>query len=289
MSKQCYTRVSLGLSLLVVAGVLAFYHLFTIPNQPELLVIQRDQISESLHCYQDVQQHSLDQQGQLNLLVWNIYKQNRPDWSTELSALSVDRQLLLLQEANLSPAFEQWIRQHDWAGTQTRAFTVFGEAAGVINLAQVMPSLACAYTQQEPWLRLPKSAIYARYPLSNQQQLAVVNLHAVNFSYGTKEYQQQLGTLLKLLEAWSGPMIVAGDFNSWSEARMALLDAKLAALGLQAVAFTPDHRSQFINGLALDHIFYRGLVLENAQAPKSGASDHNPLLVSFRLVDPPSD
>lgn len=66
---------------------------------------------------------------------------------------------------------------------------------------------------------------------------------------------------------------------------MALVSANLASIGLQEVAFDPDHRTTFITGLPLDHVFYRGLVLKKAEAPKSDASDHNPLLVSFQLID----
>ncbi|HFG2914634.1 TPA: endonuclease/exonuclease/phosphatase family protein [Vibrio cholerae] len=271
--------------LLMAAGLAAFWSIFTIPTQPELVTIGRNQQGEPLLCYQHPQPQALDRDGQLNLLVWNIYKQNRANWSTQLTELSRGQQLLLLQEAYMTQAFKEWINQLGWDGTQARAFEAFGEAAGVINLAKVMPTMACAYTQLEPWLRLPKSAIYARYRLSDGQELAVVNLHAVNFTYGTQEYQQQLTALLDELRDFTGPVIVAGDFNSWSEARMALLSTQLASVGLQEVRFSPDNRTTFINGLPLDHVFYRGLQLEKAEAPISDASDHNPLLVRFRLLN----
>ncbi|ASK54708.1 endonuclease/exonuclease/phosphatase family protein [Vibrio tarriae] len=271
--------------LMVAVGLAAFWSIFTIPTQPELVTIGRNQQGEPLLCYQHPQSQVLDRDGQLNLLVWNIYKQNRANWSTQLTELSRGQQLLLLQEANMTQVFKEWINQLGWDGTQARAFEAFGEAAGVINLAKVMPTMACAYTQLEPWLRLPKSAIYARYRLSNEQELAVVNLHAVNFTYGTQEYQQQLIALLDELRTFIGPVIVAGDFNSWSKARMALLSTQLASVGLQEVRFSPDNRTTFINGLPLDHVFYRGLQVEKAEASISDASDHNPLLVRFRLLN----
>lgn len=52
---------------------------------------------------------------------------------------------------------------------------------------------------------------------------------------------------------------------------------------MKEVEFTPDQRLRFMTGLPLDHVFYKGLTLEQAQAPESDASDHNPMLVSFRL------
>jgi endonuclease/exonuclease/phosphatase (EEP) superfamily protein YafD len=216
--------------------------------------------------------------------VWNIYKQNREGWSEELSRLSSDAQLLLLQEASLNTGLKQWLSEQGWEGNQVNAFKVMGESAGVINLARTTPNLACGYTEMEPWLRLPKSGIYARYPLSNGQELAVVNLHAVNFTYGTNEYQLQLQALANELSQHTGPIIVAGDFNSWSEERMTVMKQVLTSLGLNEVSFSPDNRVRFISGLPLDHVFYRGLKLENAKAPESDASDHNPLLLSFSLL-----
>ncbi|MCF7361129.1 hypothetical protein C1N32_10010 [Vibrio diazotrophicus] len=257
---------------------------FNIPEHPQLITVGENSVGQPLVCFQDDKALPLDQQGQLGLLVWNIYKQNREGWSEELSRLSSDAQLLLLQEASLNSGLKQWLSDQGWEGNQVNAFKVMGESAGVINLARTTPNLACGYTEMEPWLRLPKSGIYARYPLSNGQVLAVVNLHAVNFTYGTNEYQLQLQALANELSQHTGPIIVAGDFNSWSEERMRVMKQVLTSLGLNEVSFSPDNRVRFISGLPLDHVFYRGLKLENAKAPESDASDHNPLLLSFSLL-----
>lgn len=279
-------RYLLLLSLLsCLAIVFSGYKLvFNIPEHPQLITVGENSVGQPLVCYQDDNALPLDKQGQLGLLVWNIYKQNREGWSEELSRLSSDAQLLLLQEASLNTGLKQWLSEHGWEGNQVNAFKVMGESAGVINLARTTPNLACGYTEMEPWLRLPKSGIYARYPLSNGQVLAVVNLHAVNFTYGTNEYQLQLQALANELSQHTGPIIVAGDFNSWSEERMSVMKRVLTSLGLNEVGFSPDNRVRFISGLPLDHVFYRGLKLEKAKAPESDASDHNPLLLSFSLL-----
>ncbi len=36
-------------------------------------------------------------------------------------------------------------------------------------------------------------------------------------------------------------------------------------------------------GKPLDHLYYRDLRLVRAEAPKTDASDHNPIIASFRL------
>lgn len=269
--------------LLITAAVISFFSIFTIPSTPQLLTIDGKNTSSPLICYDNPNARVIDEHGQLNVLVWNIYKQNRATWQSELDKFSQDAQLVLLQEASMTLSLKEWISQKQWGGTQADAFRIFGESAGVLNLGRQMPVLACAYTELEPWLRLPKSAIYALYRLSDGQTLAVVNLHAVNFTYGTQEYTNQLEALLVQLKTHQGPVIVGGDFNSWSQARMDTLTAAFNRVGLKEVLFEPDHRVQFVTGLVLDHLFYRGLTLLNAKAPVTDASDHNPLLASFSL------
>ncbi|NNN43151.1 MULTISPECIES: endonuclease/exonuclease/phosphatase family protein [Vibrio] len=271
-------------SMFTVVMITAFQVVFKVPNQPQLLTVGQDALGRDLLCYQNPHPLPLDNDGQLNIFVWNIYKQNRSNWDSELTRYSQQAQLLLLQEASMTEGLREWIAKQAWDGAYVNAFEVFGESTGVLNLAHVMPSFACAYTQLEPLLRLPKSGIYARYSLSNGQQLAVINLHAINFTYGAKIYREQIETLIKALRQHHGPIIVAGDFNSWSSQRLSVLKSALASLSLQEVVFSDDHRRTFITGLPLDHVFYKGLVLENAKAPESSASDHNPLLVSFRLL-----
>jgi len=281
MKKRNYFLIALF--ALLSSIIWGYQYVFNVPLQPQLLTVGDNANGKPLVCYQDPSAKPLDDNGEINLLVWNIYKQNRTNWSQALTQFSQGKQLLLMQEASLTEELKLWIANNGWGGNQVSAFKVMGESAGVINLAKTMPSIACGYTEMEPWLRLPKSGIYARYPLSNGEYLSVVNVHAVNFTYGTQEYQLQLNALAEELEKHQGPVIVAGDFNSWSEQRLGVMKNVLFSLGLQEAEFSPDHRIRFMTGLPLDHVFYKGLVVKNAKAPESDASDHNPLLLSFSL------
>ncbi|KJY82327.1 hypothetical protein TW81_14615 [Vibrio galatheae] len=282
MKKPTYLLVIM-LTLCIVA-VGGYQSIFRTSQQAQLGLISNHDIELSLHCYQNTEAPQIDNKGQLNLTVWNIYKQNKSNWQESLTKLSQDKHLILIQEASMTDEFKQWIEQQGWFANLVDAFEVFDVAAGVLNLSASAPSKACAYTELEPWLRLPKSALYAVYPLSSGEELAVVNIHAVNFTYGTQEYSRQLKTLTDELSDHSGPIIVAGDFNSWSEERLVVMSAALSQLGLKEVVYQPDNRTQFITGLPLDHVFYRGLRLEKAEAPINDASDHNPILVNFRLT-----
>jgi endonuclease/exonuclease/phosphatase (EEP) superfamily protein YafD len=267
----------------VIFAVSSFQLIFTVPTSPSVTFIEAQQSTTQLHCYHNEAPQAIDQNGQLNVLVWNIYKQSRESLYAELTRFSHDQQLLLLQEASLDRAFVSWVKGQKWLANQVNAFRAFDVSAGVVNLGRHAPALACAELQTEPWLRLPKSGIYAKYALSNDEFLIVVNLHAINFTVGTTEYQQQLNAFNQVLLSHTGPILIAGDFNSWSDARLNALQTSLSAYGLKSVKFHPDHRKTFITGLALDHVFYRGMTLVDASTPVSEASDHNPLLVSFRL------
>lgn len=280
------TRLLVVPVVIALVAFSAYQGIFTLPKQSHISSISAQGVQLSLQCYHNENTSVLDSQGQLNLLVWNIYKQSNANWQQSLTRLSQDKQLVLLQEASMTPEFVGWIERNQWFGSQVDAFKAFKTTAGVLNLSYAPPSLACAYTELEPWLRLPKSALYATYPLSNGEELAVVNIHAVNFTYGTIEYRRQIEKLAKELEQHQGPIIVAGDFNSWSRERLSVMMQVLAGLALQEVSYNPDHRTQFVTGLPLDHVLFRGLTLETAEAPTSDASDHNPIVVHFRLKNP---
>ena len=270
---------------LISGSYIAFQTIFDIPDTPLLMSLQHGVWQQTHQCYKSHGPRILDRDGELNLLVWNIYKQNRSGWQRALEGLSKDAQLVLLQEGSLKAPFTGWLTQSGWKSSHVQAFKAFNVSAGVINLSGSEPIKACAYTQLEPWLRLPKSALYALYPLSNGQTLAVINIHAVNFTFGVEEYREQLKALKEAVLAHEGPIVIAGDFNSWSGYRMTALLDELKQLGVQKVDFNPDNRTVVMTGYRLDHLFFRGLELIDAKAPVTDASDHNPLQVSFNILE----
>jgi endonuclease/exonuclease/phosphatase (EEP) superfamily protein YafD len=153
---------------------------------------------------------------------------------------------------------------------------------GVLTAAGVRAESWCSLRTAEPWLRIPKAALVTRYRLANGELLSVVNVHGVNFALGTAEYRAQLDALRARLARHAGPVIVAGDFNTWSEDRKDVVAAVARELGLTAVAYTDDKRSRFL-GEAVDHVYYRGLRAEPAQVVTVSSSDHHAVRVTFRL------
>ena len=220
---------------------------------------------------------------QLNVLVWNIFKQKRSNCIKLLEKYAQNTQLILLQEAQNTPKLINFITEHSKVADQVPAYSFNDIYAGVMTIADSTPIIASHFKEREPLIRIPKSALITEYLLANSvHTLLVANIHAVNFSFGVKVYQQQINDLITQIKHHQGPIILAGDFNSWSRQRLHLLYNLIRKIDLKPVNFSTDIRKTFM-GKPLDFVFYRGMHVEHAEIVNTEASDHNPLLVNFRL------
>jgi len=227
---------------------------------------------------------ALDRRGEFSVLVWNIHKQTDGPWPEELwlKGKAVP-DLMLLQEVQDDPGLLMDLTKQGYAWLKMGAFRWQGHQFGVMSAALAKPIKACGWLATEPWLRLPKSALLGLYPLSNGRTLLAVNLHGINFDFALPAWQQQIKVLLEAIAGHKGPVIFAGDFNSWGTERSRWLSLLMTTQGLKAVDFAPDKPTQ-VWGASIDHVYYRGLALEFARAPVSKVSDHSPLWVQFSLV-----
>ena len=120
------------------------------------------------------------------------------------------------------------------------------------------------------------------------QRLAVANLHSINFTLGLHGYRAQLEAIARELAGHQGPVIVAGDLNTWNPRRLEVVHDVMQRLGLVPVLPSTDTRSRFL-GHQVDFIFVRGLEVVHAEAPKVESSDHNPLLATLRVAGASQD
>jgi endonuclease/exonuclease/phosphatase (EEP) superfamily protein YafD len=276
-------RLFLFIIVVSVSVIAAYYYVIKIPQTPLLNVSNSGILNEALQCYENKEAKAIDQNGRLDIFVWNIFKQENDAWRESLEEFSQNTSLGLLQEVSMTDDFKSYARKSKWFSSHVDAFSAFGVSSGVLNFSVQSPLRACAFLEIEPWILLPKSGIYAVFRLTDKRKLAVVNLHSVNFAYGIEEYEKQITALSNALKTHKGPVIFAGDLNTWSMERFNSINVLLGQHGLKKVEFSPDNRKPRINGKALDHVFYRELELVTAQSPSTEASDHNPLLVKFRL------
>jgi endonuclease/exonuclease/phosphatase (EEP) superfamily protein YafD len=223
----------------------------------------------------------------LRVLSWNLHKNDDAGWDADLARFAADSDLLLIQEAALTAELLRVLQDagHDWL--LASSFALNGHETGVLNAARVRPASACVQRFFEPLLQLPKSAVISRHELKGTSQLlAVANVHSINFTLGLADYRAQLEAIARELADHLGPVIFAGDFNSWSRERLDVVDDVMRGMGLSPVLPSVDTRSRFL-GRQVDHVFVRGLEVVHAAAPEVESSDHNPVLATLRVPGAP--
>ena len=222
----------------------------------------------------------------IRLFNWNLQKSRAPGWRDDFDALAGSADLVLFQEASIR---EDTIDAIDsslhWSFAP--GYSTLGEITGVMTLSRPAPLSQCTFSASEPWLRTPKAASLTQYALSGSDEtLVVVNVHAVNFTFGTDEYAAQFRQLGEVLAAHTGPIILSGDLNTWRGKRARIVADLAESLSLSPVGFDTDHRKRMF-GKALDHIYVRGLQILDAETEIVSTSDHNPMIAEFGIAGMP--
>jgi endonuclease/exonuclease/phosphatase (EEP) superfamily protein YafD len=220
----------------------------------------------------------------ISVVNWNIRKRRHPDVTRDLSALAAEKDLVLIQEASLR---EDTINDNDasrhWSFVP--GYRIGAEITGTMTLSKAAPLTQCSFVVLEPLLRSPKTTSITEYALSGTDEtLVVINVHAVNLTFGLDAFTQQFEQVVEVLEAHEGPAILSGDFNTWRQRRTEIVQELTESLGLQSVEFADDHRVR-IFGQALDHIYVRGLHAADANTEIVSSSDHNPMSVVLAVND----
>ncbi|GAB3091506.1 endonuclease/exonuclease/phosphatase family protein [Aestuariicella hydrocarbonica] len=215
---------------------------------------------------------------QIALVSWNIYKAQGENLTRDLAQLNSQADIVLLQEALLN---------HELVGLKPywRFAPGYSDGtlqSGVLTLSRWPATVHCHFVHQEPWLRTPKATNVVEYVISDGRRLLAINLHAINFSLGLADYRQQLDDVIAIIQQHQGPVVFAGDLNSWSLRRGKLLDERLQSAGLVSADFHHDNRTRFW-GQPLDHVWVRGIDISDTEVPTYSSSDHNPLLVNVDL------
>ena len=230
----------------------------------------------------DVASNALDPKG-FRVTTWNIHKEADDGWEQDLARIAHADDIVLIQEAALGPALNSLLASAGLRWVMASSFLYDTQDIGVITASRVAPVASCIQRAAEPYLGIPKSAVISWFPLAGRADtLAVINIHAINFDLALSGYRSQLAALANVVAQHHGPIIFAGDFNTWSLAREATVAEVLSPLGLQEVSLPSDERSVFF-GRHLDHVYIRGLHYAEARAISVRSSDHNPVTVILRV------
>ncbi len=245
-----------------------------------------------------IENHEYSQKQLINknisLLNWNIQKKNKdPLWETEFKELieKYTPEVILLQECQFQKGLETILHFEHYGFIFAPNFsdTFTSRHSGVLTASTANHRSVSVIRSHafEPVIKVPKIFLSTTYALHNSSQtLLVLNIHAINF-VGYWKFISQVQQLEYSIRSHEGPVILSGDFNTWNKKRSRILDQILSACGLEKVQFNEQDAKnikKFLFNTALDHIYYKGLNIErSAQALKTQSSDHNPLLVQFKL------
>jgi endonuclease/exonuclease/phosphatase (EEP) superfamily protein YafD len=227
---------------------------------------------------------TLEVQTPYRLMTWNIYKGGNSGLYEDYGRFVDEYDFVVTQEFLLNSSQEQMINKkqtHHWA--LAKSFQDGGAWTGVATVSKFQPqsSLPLKSPGNEPFSGTPKMSLISVYAIADGRSLMVVNVHGLNFDIGHNSFKKQITALVEQIKGHTGPMILAGDFNTWAETRRAHLLQKTQELGLS--------RAQLENPMGmfsatLDHIFYRDLqMIQEKVISDVSSSDHLPLVLEFKL------
>lgn len=229
----------------------------------------------------DARAGELDPARPIAVVSWNVHKNATPGFDADLGRLAASTDLVLLQETVMDQGLRDGLERSALHWIQAEAWSTARGPAGVLVAARVRPLAACVLREAEPLIAVPKTTLVAWYRIAGREEpLAVASLHAINFTLGMDAYRRQLRSLADILAAHRGPVLVGGDFNTWSPVREQALDETLAGAGLAQVLPRRGERSRFL-GLPVDYLYARGLTALDAHVPPVATSDHAPIVANF--------
>lgn len=221
-----------------------------------------------------------------NLLVWNLHKVPLHTLTLQKfeALLSIPHRmpihLLSLQEVSLPLNVNHFMNLNFAmaANLQTKK-----SISGVLTASsQTFKKRHALITQKkELGFATYKSILITEHPIANGEKLLHINVHAmvfVSFNF----FYFEISRLHQKISEHQGPLIVSGDFNSWSRPRFKFLQNFFQQFNLNFVEFKAQQNIKKLGSNPLDQVYYRGLKLINASALNiKNISDHNPLIVQF--------
>lgn len=221
--------------------------------------------------------------ARIRIATWNIHKEEDAGWEADLARLAAASDIVLLQEATLIDPLQAALKDAGLSWVMASSFLYRDVDIGVLSAARVPFVAHCTQRVTEPLLRLPKSSVVTWLPIAGTPRtLAVANVHSINFSLLLDEYESQFDAVATALAEHDGPIVLAGDLNTWTDDRLAALDRVAQRLKLTAIPFEAG-RSKFL-GREVDHILVRGLAVTSAASIAVRSSDHNPVTAVLRLA-----
>ena len=238
------------------------------------------------------QGHSSERQlaSKISALIWNIKKAQLKNWKKEFINFGKGKDLFLVQEAYETDVFISTLNAFEgfeWNLGASFLYRKYGDAAtGTMVASQVEPVevLVKHSPDVEPIAGTPKSATFVKYPISGKaEELLVISVHGINFETNGA-FKRHMCQIKRVIDKHVGPVLLAGDFNTWNDSRSSYLNSVTSGLGLVEAQYKNGEARMSFAGHFLDHIFTRGLIVNSAEViADSVGSDHKPFLLDFSV------
>ena len=222
----------------------------------------------------------------IDVLIWNVHKENfQSSWIQDFNELKVGKDIILLQESTF---FKETIVPDvylDYRGALGESFTYKGVKTGNATLSkfEMFDSKVIHSPDREPLIRTPKPILITKFKLKNGKILLVLNIHGINF-VRYRKFKRMINKSLKIISQHQGPIIYAGDFNTWSKKKTKYIVAEFKKQGMKWVKFRHLDRIKTHFGYPLDHAFVKGLEILDADIVKVNTSNHAPLTLRLKVL-----
>lgn len=220
---------------------------------------------------------------EISLVTWNSHKLTHRKFMPDLFKLSQEVDVILIQEAMHNSDLQNTLSsEFDFSFSFSKSFcTSDKQATGVMSASRypLQNNSTLVSPDREPITNTPKVSGYSTIDVPEIGIVHIINTHGLNFNTGSK-FERQMNHLAEFISKLQGPVIWAGDFNTWSNVRQRHLDKRARELGLTQHIPETDNRN-----LKLDHVYTKGLELISIQILDNfKSSDHLPLKAIFKKI-----
>ncbi len=222
-----------------------------------------------------------------DIAIWNIWKGSGGDlFLGEYNNLVKGRHLLLLQEVLLTlKALGNFAPKGFSASHGATYRRRDGLRDGVMTVSAAAPVETATRVlchSPEPLLKTTKATLISRFKIEGQtKSLCVVNTHATLVrrpATAVKEIEK----VLKKIRDHEGPILYAGDFNTFSKTYIREVDRVMSTIGLERVILEADPRTATT---ALDQLYVRDIKVISAKVETEYLhSDHFPITATLEIL-----
>lgn len=240
--------------------------------------------SELLQEFGSGNKAQLKTQTPYRFMTWNIYKGDMDGLFADYEFFVDNYDFVATQEFLLNQPQQELIdnkQTNHWAFAKSFESGDGWTGVATVSQWQAMSSVPVRSPGSEPFTGTPKMSLISTFAIEDGRVLMVVNVHGLNFNLTHGAFKEQIDDLIEKVKSHQGPMIMAGDFNTWASTRLEHLLKKTKSIGLTRLDLQND---MGIMNATLDHIFVREVNVTYSEVmDEVQTSDHLPMMMEFNL------